>query len=96
MTALGSRNSGMCSFFAMLRNSKVEHCAGCVLAYGPEPASMGLKNRPANGESHAHAPRLRCIERVKDLVYCVGSDTCPRVFNCSLHALCINILGLDD
>src|SRR6516165_4535870 len=96
MTASGSGSWRMCSFFAVLGNSKVEHCAWRVLAYGPEPASMGLKNGPANGEPHAHATRFRGVERVKDLVYCVGADTYPRVFNCSLHALCINILGRDD
>src|SRR5215469_9092969 len=86
----------MWSLFPVLRNSKVEHCAWRVLAYGPEPASMGLKNRPANGKPHAHATRLGGVERVKDLVYCVGGDTCPRVFNCCLHAVCINILSRDD
>src|SRR5262249_54722114 len=96
MTASGSRSSRMGSFFAVLRNSKVEHCAWSVLACKPEPASMGLKNGPANGESHAHATGLRGVERVKDLVYCLGGDTCPRVFNSCLHAACINILGRDD
>ena len=52
----------MCSFFVVLRNSKVEHCAWRVLAYGPEPASMGLKNGQANGESHAHATGFRGVE----------------------------------
>src|SRR5215472_7214173 len=74
MTASGSGSWGMCSFFAVLRNRKVKHCAGRVLSYGPEPTSMGLKNGPANGESHAHAAGLRRVERVKDLVYRVGGD----------------------
>src|SRR5262249_35123086 len=96
MNASASRNSRMGSFFAVLRNSKVEHCARRVLAYGPEPASMGLKNGPANGESHAHATGLRGIERVKDLFYRVGGDTSPRIFKCCPHKVCINILGRDD
>src|SRR5215471_18350270 len=96
MTASGSGSRPMCSFVVVLRNRKVEHCAWRVLSYGPELASMGLKNRPANGKTHAHATGLRGVERVKDLVYCVGGDPYPRVFNCCLHAVCINILGRDD
>src|SRR5215469_9796586 len=86
----------MCRCSLVVRKSKVEHCSRRVLAYGPEPASMGLKNGPANGESHAHATRFGGVERVKDLVYCSGGDTYPRVFNSCLHAVCINILGRDD
>src|SRR5215831_8797115 len=96
MTASGSRSSGMWSFFAVLWNSKVEHCAGRLLDYGPESAPMGLKNGPANGESHAHPAGLSRVERIKDLVYSVGGDTSSRVFNCCLHTVWINILGHDD
>src|SRR5215469_578663 len=95
MTASGSRSWPMCSFFAVLWNRKVKHCAGRVLSYGPEPASMGLKNGAADGKSHAHATGLRGVEGVKYLVYCVGGDTYPRVINCCLHAVS-NILGRDD
>src|SRR5215469_10339067 len=95
MTGSDSRSSPICSLFVVLRNSKVEDCARCVLVCGPELASVGLKNGPANGETHAHAARLRGVERGKDLVYCVGGDTKPRVFNCCPHAVWINILGRD-
>src|SRR6516162_5945920 len=70
-----------------------EYCAWRVLARRPEPASMGLKDGPANGKSHAHTAGLRGVERVKDLVYCFGRDPCARIFNRCLHVVGISILG---
>src|SRR5208283_1704085 len=84
------------TFIVVLRNNKVEDCAWAVLAGSPQPASMSLKNRAANGESHSHTSGLGGVERVKDLVYCVRGKTYPRVFNRYLHVACIKIAGRDE
>src|SRR5262245_55810006 len=93
--------SGSCdcriSFCSVVpRKGKMETCLWAVLRRSPQSAPMGLKNGTANGEPHAHAAGLRGIERVKDLVPCVRVKTYARIFNRSLHVVCINIPSHDD
>jgi len=52
---------------------------------------MRLNDRTANGKSHAHAARLRRVERVKDPVYDLGVNTCPRVLNRYLHLVRVDV-----
>src|SRR5208337_1235121 len=56
---------------------------------------MGLKNGTADRKPHAHAAGLGGVERVKDFVYHLRVNTCPRVFNRYLHLVRVNVPGGD-
>src|SRR5208337_1695646 len=61
----------------ILRNGKMKGRARSVIGGRPQPASVVLHDRPANGESQAQARRFRGVEGCKDPIHVLRLQTKP-------------------
>ena len=69
------------------RQRKLKRCPGTVVRGRPQPSAVGLDNRAADRQPHAHALRLGCIEGGEEMVETLRIQPRARISHCDQHAL---------
>src|SRR5438093_7000832 len=73
-----------------LKDSTVRH-----IRRRPEPAAVGLHNRAAYRQPHAHTVRLRCVEGLEEAVETTRIEPKARISHRHQHTVRIILGGTD-
>src|SRR5882724_11724313 len=75
---------------------KVKACPPGQVRLSPHPPTMGFDDRTADRESHAHAARLRRVERVEEAIETLRVQSRTRISHSHENAVRYILRGADQ
>src|ERR1700751_4523912 len=95
LSSLVRRRTRTHEFLFRTGQGALKHGAGRFILLGPQPAAMGVDDRPANRQPHSHAAGLRGVKCIEHALEMRPIEARPGIAHCHKDT-CVVLLGADQ